>query len=236
MTGFLRRHPVLVQACACGGLLMCLLHSASACAQGQDLQDKVMKLIARHLPSRSQQLQIDIGQPGARVVACEQPLPYLMHPEQNAFGRVAVGVRCEGQSGVAGYLQVRVSAVGDYVVSRQRIAAGAIIKASMLEIRRGPLERLPKGSALKAEQLLGRQASRSFSRGATLALNNFRERWLVERNQRVVLQAKGAGFTIRQNGKALDNGSLGSHVRVMSSDGKLLSAQVVGQSQVLLRY
>jgi flagella basal body P-ring formation protein FlgA len=51
-----------------------------------------------------------------------------------------------------------------------------------------------------------------------------RERWLVERNARVVLQAQGAGFTISRDGKALDNGSLGSTVRVMGSDGKMLSA------------
>ncbi|ALQ01353.1 Flagellar basal-body P-ring formation protein FlgA [Pseudomonas brassicacearum] len=106
----------------------------------------------------------------------------------------------------------------------------------MLEIKRGPLERLPKGSVLKPEQVVGRQASRSFGRGAALALNNFRERWLVERNQRVVLQARGAGFTIRRDGKALDNGSLGSSIRVLSADGKLLNAQVVGQNELLLRY
>ena len=69
-----------------------------------------------------------------------------------------------------------------------------------------------------------------------MALNNFRERWLVERNQRVMLQAQGEGFTISRDGKALDNGSLGSSVRVLSSDGKLLNAQVVGQNELLLRY
>lgn len=231
MTGFFRHHSRFG-----GWALMCLLQSGIAVARPDVLQDKVRHLIALRLPPRIQQLQIDIGQPAARISACESPQPYLVHPEQNAFGRVAVGVRCEGEEGVAGYLQVSVGVVGDYVVSRQRIAAGDVIKASMLEIKRGPLERLPKGSVLKPEQVIGRQASRSFSRGAALALNNFRERWLVERNQRVMLQAQGEGFTISRDGKALDNGSLGSSVRVLSSDGKLLNAQVVGQNELLLRY
>ncbi len=236
MTRFFRSHALFSHACVHGWVLIGLLHSASAMAQPDVLQDKVRHLIAQRLPPRSQQLQIDIGQSAARISACESPLPYLVHPEQNVFGRVAVGVRCEGDEGVVGYLQVSVRAVGDYVISRQRIAAGDVVKADMLEIKRGPLERLPKGSVLKPEQVVGRQASRSFGRGAALALNNFRERWLVERNQRVVLQARGAGFTIRRDGKALDNGSLGSSIRVLSADGKLLNAQVVGQNELLLRY
>jgi flagella basal body P-ring formation protein FlgA len=52
----------------------------------------------------------------------------------------------------------------------------------------------------------------------------------------VVLQAQGAGFTISREGKALDNGSLGSNVRVLGNDGKMLNAQVVGQNELQLRY
>lgn len=230
MTGFWRGDRRL-----CAMLVTGLLACDSPLAQADGLQGKVHELIAQRLPPRTAQLQVDIGQPAARISACEQPRPYLVHPEQEVFGRVTVGVRCEGEAQDVGYLQVKVKVVGDYVVSRQRIAAGDVISASLLDVRRGPLERLPKGSVLQPGQIIGRQASRSFSRGATLALNNFRERWLVQRNQRVVLQAQGTGFTLRLEGKALDNGSLGSSVRVQGSDGKTLSAQVVGQNELQLR-
>ena len=214
------------------GGLVCLL--CSALAQADGLEDKVRAVIAQRLPPRAQLVAVELGQPAARIVECAQPRPYLVHPEQHAFGRVAMGVRCGSE--VAGYLQVSVRVVGDYIVSRQRIAAGEVIKAPMLETKRGPLERLPKGSVLEAAQIIGRQASRSLSRGMVITLNHVRERWLVERNARVVLQAQGAGFTISRDGKALDNGGLGSTVRVMGNDGKMLSAQVVGQNELLLRY
>ena len=74
------------------------------------------------------------------------------------------------------------------------------------------------------------------SHNVVLTQNSVRERWLVERNQQVTLQAEGAGFTISHEGKALDNGSLGSTVRVMGSDGKMLGAQVLGQNALRLRY
>lgn len=206
----------------------------STMAQADGLEDKVRELIAPRLPARAQLLAVDIGQPAARIVECEQPRAYLVHPEQSVLGRVAVGVRCASE--VAGYLQVSVRAVGDYVISRQSIAAGEVIKAPMLELKRGPLERLPKGTVFETGNIIGRQASRNLSKGMVLTQNHVREPWLVQRNQRVVLQAQGAGFTISRDGKALDNGSLGSTVRVMGSDGKMLSAQVVGQNELLLRY
>ncbi len=214
------------------GGLMCWL--CCTLAQADGLQDAVRELLAPRLPARAQLVAVDIGQPAARIAACATPRPYLVHPEQSVIGRAAVGVRCLDE--VAGYLQVSVRVVGDYVVSRQRIAAGEVIKASMLELKRGPLERLPKGSVFEPSQIIGRQASRTLGRGMVITQNHVRERWLVERNARVVLQAQGAGFTISRDGKALDNGSLGSTVRVMGNDGKLLSAQVVGQNELLLRY
>ena len=214
------------------GGLVCVL--CSAMAQADSLEDRVSAVIAPRLPARAQLLAVDIGQPATRIVDCAQSRPYLVHPEQSVLGRVAVGVRCGSE--VAGYLQVSVRVVGDYIVSRQRIVAGEVIKAPMLEVKRGPLERLPKGSVFEMGQIIGRQASRNLGRGMVLTRSHFREPWLVQRNQRVTLQAQGAGFTISREGKALDNGSLGSSVRVMGNDGKMLNAQVVGQNELLLRY
>ena len=212
--------------------LMCVLCSVMAQADG--LEDKVRELITPRLPARAEWVAMDIGQPAPRIEECAQSQPYLVHPEDNVLGRVAVGVRCGSE--VAGYLQVSVRVVGDYIVSRQRIAAGEVIKAPMLEARRGPLERLPKGSVFDMGQIIGRQASRNLGRGMVLTRSHFREPWLVQRNQRVTLQVQGAGFTISRDGKALDNGSLGSTVRVVGNDGKMLSAQVIGQNELLLRY
>lgn len=228
MTGFIRPYAALA--------LLGLLHCAGTLAQSDVLQDRLRSEIAQHLPPRSQLLEIDMGQPASRIADCASPLPSLVHPEQNAYGRVAVQVRCEGEEGLVGYLQVSVSAIGEYVVTARKIASGDVITANMLQVKRGPLEHLARGAVLKPEQILGRQASRSYKEGGILALNNFQERWLVLRNQNVVLQAQGAGFTIRRDGKALDNGALGSSVRVLSSDGKTLNAQVVGQNELLLRF
>jgi len=226
----------VTRICRLLGMLLCLAQSCFALAQGDVLDARVRQLIEPRLPAGSRLTQLDIGQPVARISACSTPQPYLVHPRRLPVGRVAVGVRCVDQDGVLGYLQVMVGAVGTYVVSARKIEAGEVIQASMLISRRGPLQDLPKGTALRAEQLVGRQAARGVEPGAVLALKGVRERWLVERNHPVVLRAQGAGFSLSRNGKALDNGGLGSRVRVQGGDGRMLDAQVVGNNELLLRY
>ncbi|WP_205300500.1 flagellar basal body P-ring formation chaperone FlgA [Pantoea sp. Ap-967] len=217
-------------------LMVCLLQAGFAWAEGGLLEQRVRQLVEPRLPAGSRLTALELGQPAARILGCGQPLPYLVHPRSLPVGRVAFGVRCAGDEALLGYLQVMVGASGSYVVSARRIDVGEVIQANMLISRRGPLQDLPKGSALRAEQLLGRQAARGVQAGAVIALKAVRERWLVERNRPVVLRAQGAGFSLSREGKALDNGGLGSTVRVQGGDGKTYNAQVIGSNELLLRY
>ncbi|WP_175652995.1 flagellar basal body P-ring formation chaperone FlgA [Pseudomonas sp. Marseille-P9899] len=236
MKGSLPLHALFVRRCQSLGVLCCLFLSSVAGAQADLLQERVRALVEQRLPADSRLSDLIVGQPAARIRACAEPRPYLVHPRRLAVGRVAVGVRCADQEEVLGFLQVMVGAQGSYVVSARKIEAGEIIQADMLVSKRGPLQELPKGSALRADQVIGRQAARSIERGAVLALKAVRERWLVERNRPVVLRAQGTGFSLTREGKALDNGGLGNTVRVVSADGRMLSAQVIGQNELLLRY
>lgn len=216
--------------------LTCLAWASIGMAQADVLHERVRQLVEQSLPSGSRLTSVDIGQPSSRIAACDDPRPYLVHPRRPAIGRVATGVHCGAQGALSGYLQVMVAAVGSYVVTARKIDAGEVFQANMLVSRRGALEALPKGSALSASQLLGRQAARGVAKGAVVTLKAVRERWLVERNNRVSLQAQGAGFSLTLAGKALDNGSLGNTVRFIGSNGRMLDAQVVGKNELLLRH
>lgn len=216
--------------------LLCLLQTGNALARDNGLQTRITQLVEQRLPAGSRLTSVEIGQPAERILACPDPRPYLVHPRRLTVGRVAVGVNCGAEEAVLGYLQVKVAASGSYVVSARKIDAGETISSDMLASRRGPLQDLPNGSALRADQVVGRQAARGVEAGGVVALKAVRERWLVERNSRVSLRAQGTGFSLTRDGKALDNGSLGNTVRFVGNDGRMLEAQVVGKNQLLLRY
>ncbi len=216
--------------------LLFLLQAGAVHGQDDALHERVRALLEPRLPAASRLTGLDLGQPAARIRACADPRPYLVHPRQVPVGRVALGVTCGNDEAVLGYVQARVGASGTYVVSARKIAAGETFDAGMLVNRRGALEDLPRGSALRAEQLLGRQAARGVEAGAVVALKAVREQWLVERNARVSLKTQGNGFSLSRDGKALDNGSLGNSVRFLGSDGRQFDAQVIGKNQLQLRY
>jgi len=215
--------------------LLCLLQTGTTLARDSGLQTRITQLVEQHLAAGSRLTSVDIGQPAERILACVEPRPYLVHPRRLPVGRVAVGVNCGADEAVLGYLQVKVAASGSYVVSARKIDVGETISSDMLASRRGPLQDLPNGSALRADQVVGRQAARGVGAGTVVALKALRERWLVERNSRVSLRAQGAGFSLTRDGKALDNGSLGNTVRFVGNDGRMLEAQVVGKNQLRLR-
>lgn len=215
--------------------LLCLLQTGTTLARDSGLQTRITQLVEQHLPAGSRLTSVDIGQPAERILACVEPRPYLVHPRRLPVGRVAVGVNCGADEAVLGYLQVKVAASGSYVVSARKIDVGETISSDMLASRRGPLQDLPNGSALRADQVVGRQAARGVGAGSVVALKALRERWLVERNSRVSLRAQGAGFSLTRDGKALDNGSQGNTVRFVGNDGRMLEAQVVGKNQLRLR-
>jgi flagella basal body P-ring formation protein FlgA len=215
------------------GLLWLLSGNASA---NVDLtEQRVRELLLRHLPANSQHTQIQV-QGSAALPACDNPEAFLPAPDRPLRGRVTVGIRCAERGETVRYLQAQLSTHGRYVVARQRIAAGELIKAEMLEIKQGPLERLPANAVREPQSIIGLQASRSLSPGSTVLSNSFRQPWLVARNAPVTLQAQGAGFTLSRQAKALDNGSLGNKVRVQSQSGKTLRAEVVGPNRLLVRF
>ncbi|QKZ07330.1 flagellar basal body P-ring formation chaperone FlgA [Pseudomonas eucalypticola] len=214
---------------ACLGTLLWLPTSATAMAEDSLEQGRIRELLIAALPAHSHHPQVELP---ASTTACDDPRPFLAHPEQRSYGRVLVGVRC-GQA--LHYVQARVSVMGTYVVSLQNIAANQVVEASMLAMRAGALERLPANAVLDAREVVGLRATHALRAGAPLIASALRKTWLVEQNHQVAMQFRGAGFVLSRQGKALDNGYLGDEVRVVPERGRVLRATVTGPDQLMVR-
>ncbi|WP_227368205.1 flagellar basal body P-ring formation chaperone FlgA [Halomonas sp. M20] len=166
----------------------------------------------------------------ARLSNCHDPEPFLTNPEQRLYGRVSVGIRCE--SGQTRYLQADVSVLVDHVIVARDIEAGATIGAGDVELVEGRLEKLPRHALLELSEALGMSATRPLRTGALLQSHHLRKQRLVNRGSRVTVIAKGNGFSVRREAKALDNGSLGDAVRLNIADGGQLKAIVTGHGRL----
>lgn len=219
------------------GLSLCLaallLGGQPAVAEEDLVTSRVRDLLIPQLPENA---EIVVQQAAGNLPPCEDPQPFLPQSGQRLLGRVSIGVRCAGTPPQTRYLQATISVNGDYLVVRRAIRAGEIVEPDMLELRQGPLERLPRGTLTAPEQAVGLQAGRALSAGSTLQDNALRRPLLVERNARVTLEAQGAGFVIRREAVALEGGSLDSEVRLRADSGEVLRGRVIGANRLTVLY
>lgn len=203
-------------------------------AAADQTTQRVHDFLLEQLGADAARAQIEVHQPGAVLPPCKEPQPFLPQANQRLLGRIAIGVRCAGES--IRYLQASVAIVSDYLVAARPIAAGEVLAGDMLERRQGDLSRLPRNTLTDPAQAVGMQASRALSEGSPLLGNALRAPQLVERNARVKIEARGRGFSISREGVALDNGSLNSEIRVRTDDGETLRARVVGVNRLEVHF
>lgn len=178
------------------------------------------------------EVNIEVHPPSAHLPTCENPRPFLPNANQSLAGRVSVGVRCGDQGQQVRYMQATLAVIGEQVVTKRSIAAGTVIDASMLTMRPAELGRLPSGAITDMVQAIGKQAARPLGEGTTLTERQLKEVTLVERGARVRVEALGQGFSVSREGEALDNGAMGSEIRVRLDNRDTLRAQVIGRNRL----
>lgn len=232
------------QSMTVAGLLLawglCVLSSASFAADVSNgkslLEQRAHDFLKAHARELGRVDSIIFHHSTARLPACEDPQPFLTTPEQRVYGRVAIGIRCGPQGNQVRYLQADVSVLVDHVVTARDIDAGETVGTGDLELAEAPLERLPRHALLSLEDAIGLLAARPLHAGTTLQAHHLRREKLVKRGEMVTITARGTGFSVRREAKALDNGSLGERVRLRTENGEQLEARVVGRGQLEISF
>lgn len=101
--------------------------------------------------------------------------------------------------------------------------AGAVLKASDIEMRNVPLQFANNAGVPMLDQLIGRQLQRNQLGGAPLRLNDVSETILIARNEIVTLFLKAGPMTLTVKGQALEDASLGQSISILN----LMSNKVV---------
>lgn len=186
--------------------------------------------------SHGDEVIIEIRPPSAHLPACESPRAFLPGASPSVMGRVSVGVRCGEEGRQVRYLQAEVGVIGTYPVLTRKVEAGTQITPAVLEMRRGDLSRLPRQAILDDVAILGKVAGRPIRAGTPLLAHQFHAKALVERGQRVVVEAAGPSFRVTREGEALEAGGQGERIRVRFADREIVTARVVGERRLAVDF
>lgn len=204
---------------------------------GQD--DAVVASVTRFLRQQTvslgDQVSIEVRDSAANLGKCPAPQPFLPRPGVPQ-GRVTVGVHCGGDGGRTRYVQATVSAQIKHLVALEPIDAGQRIDASSLGWQQSDISRLRRGYLDDIAQASGMVATRRISDGTALTDSMLRQPWMVKRGDTVVLTAIGQGFRVSRNVEALDNGGLGSTIRLKTESNQILQGKVTGQDRLSVEF
>lgn len=217
-------------------LLAGLLTLPAASADDTELLQAVHGFLHEQAQTLGDELIIELRPPSARLPTCESPAPFLTRPDAAPLGRISVGVRCGQDGRQVRYLQAEVGVIGEYPVLAAPLEAGETVRRDHLVMRQGNLAELPNRALLDSDEIIGQVATRSLSPGQPLQAYQFRSLPLVERSQRVVVEARGSAFRVSREGQALEPGALGDRVRVRFDSREVVTAEVVGEGTLVVDF
>lgn len=223
------RQTGLFQACTGFAVAALLALSSPAVADDAALMQNVQQFLHDRAQALGEEIMIDLRPPSPYLPACVQPEPFFPNPDASPLGRVSVGVRCGKQHRKVRYMQAQVDVIGQYVVAAKDLARDTHITPDLLRLQSGNLGELSSRTLVREDDLVGNITRRAIRNGSTFQAQDVRAPLMVKRGDAVSVIAKGSGFRVSREGKAMENGSQGEQIRVRFGRREILDARVVKQ-------
>lgn len=160
--------------------------------------------------------------PRLALPACPAPEAF-MPPGARLWGKTNIGVRCASPMAWTIYVPVTVHITGTYLVAARPLTQGQTLGIHDYTAATGDLTQLPSGIAQDPAQVLGRTLIGTLAAGQPVRTDRLRAPIVIQQGQSVKLVAKGHGFEVTADGKALSQGMLGQVIQVRSPSGQTVT-------------
>lgn len=152
------------------------------------------------------------------------------------WGRTRVAVRCQAEGGWSLFVPVHIKVSGDYLVTARPLGQGQMIEAVDLARQSGDLSDMPAGILTDPAQAVGRTLAMPLPAGRPLRGDMLRQAVVVQQNQSVKVVARGSGFAVANEGRALTNAVDGQVVQVRLASGQIVSGVARAGGTVEVNY
>lgn len=170
------------------------------------------------------QVEHSVGAIDPRLALPACPVPEVFTPPgARLWGKTNVGVRCASPTAWTIYVPVTVRITGTYLVAARPLTQGQTLGINDYTAATGDLTQLPAGIAQDPAQVLGRTLAGTLAAGQPVRTDLLRAPTVIQQGQSVKLVAKGRGFEVTADGKALSQGVLGQVIQVRSPSGQTVT-------------
>lgn len=220
-----------------GFLLATLALPGHATQPPEPVRQAARQLLARQTAGLPGKVSIEVGDfdPRNQLPACAT-LDATLPPGTRAWGLVNVAVRCVSPVEWTAYVPARVSVLADYLVARRPIRSGQVVAPDDLDRSSGDLAAQADNTLTDATQAVGHRARYSITAGSVLRMDMLVVPPTVKQGQNVKVIGAGEGFTVANEGRALNAAAPGEVVRVRMSNGQVVSGTARADGNVEIRF
>jgi flagella basal body P-ring formation protein FlgA len=137
------------------------------------------------------------------------------------IGKTAIGVRCNAMNGWSIFVPVQIKVSLDLLVSARQLPAGHALQEQ--DIASQATETSRSTGFTDPAQVIGKVLRYGITAGQVLREDMLRQPYSVTQGQTVQIATQGNGFSIRNEGVALNNAGDGQPVQVRVGGGRVIS-------------
>ena len=169
-----------------------------------------------------------------RLAACHE-FQFSLPPGAQLGKAGSVKAQCTAPARWSLYLGFQMHLSGPALVARRELPARTILAAADLEVRNIDYEQLPSAYLNDARQVVGARANRRIPAGQPVLAEGLSRPPAINAGQRVRIVVRGTGFSVNQEGSALNAAAAGEAVRVKIRSGRILHGTAQDDGSVLVQ-
>lgn len=226
--------PRITAPLLCTALALTMMTSACFAMSN----DQVTETVASFLRERTHTLPgtvnisvVALNEKQHTLAACAQAQAFLPQG-QKAWGRVTVGVRCMSGPNASLYVSARVRVDGSYVALARAVAGGQPLDNGDVVMAQGELTAHPDDLILTLNDAIGQASRQALSPGQPLRGAYLQHEISIQAGQSVRVLARGGGFAVVNQGRALNSATRGAITRVKLENGQIVSG-IAGEAGVV---
>jgi flagella basal body P-ring formation protein FlgA len=195
--------------------------TAAAIQDNAEIRNTVVSFVKLQIAALPGKVSYKVDDIDRRIAmpACNRLEAFL--PSGSQFiGRTSIGVRCMETNGWSIFVPVQIKISMHLLVSARQLPTGHVLQAQDLTSQTIEISR--SAGLSDVNQALGKVLRYGIAAGQMLREDMLRQPFSVKQGQIVQLLVQGDAFSIRSEGAALANASIGQTVNVRSSSGRVV--------------
>lgn len=185
------------------------------------IRASVVALVQQQTASLPGKVSFQVGEIDRRIMLPEcARLEAFLPAGSQLIGKTAVGVRCNAQNGWSIFVPVQIRVSLNLLVSARQLPAGHLLQEQ--DIVAQTTETTKSVGFTDPAQVVGKVLRYGITAGQVLREDMLRLPYAVTQGQTVQIATQGSGFSIRNEGVALNNAVDGQPVQVRVGGGRVI--------------